>query len=271
MLKKPQSFDPRQKMNNFSFEVFHYRDPKPTEVEVHHHDFYEVYNLLAGEVKYWVDGKVYHLRPGDILLISPMELHRPIVEPGSQYERLVLWINKNYLEALPSSPLLLQCFHHPSNHLRGSSITPILYNLVTEQYSEKIGADILSYGLLLQVLVELNRLSPIGLQNTEHTAMIAEVLDYIGSNFSSDLSLDGLAEIFHISKYHLSHEFKRETGTSLYHYITLKRLAAARQMLMEGSSPGDVYLTCGFRDYTAFYKAFKAEYGTSPTAIAGSN
>ena len=74
MLKKPQSFDPRQKMNNFSFEVFHYRDPKPTEVEVHHHDFYEVYNLLAGEVKYWVDGKVYHLRPGAFSVTALMPL-----------------------------------------------------------------------------------------------------------------------------------------------------------------------------------------------------
>lgn len=271
MLKKPQSFDPRQKMNNFTFEVFYYRDPKPAEVEVHHHDFYEVYNLLAGEVSYWVDGKVYHLRPGDLFLISPMELHRPIVKPGSQYERFVLWINKNYLESLPGNQLLTQCFGRPSNHLRGSSITPLLSNLVTEQYSEKYGSEIYAQGLLLQLLVELNRLSPIGLQTTDHTELIADVLDYIGTNYSNDLSLDCLAETFHISKYHLSHEFKRETGTSLYHYITLKRLAAARQMLMEGWAPGNVFLTCGFRDYTAFYKAFKAEYGTSPAAAANSS
>lgn len=267
MLKKPQSFDPRQKMNSFTFEAFYYKDPKPTEVEVHHHDFYEVYNLLAGEVSYWVDGKVYRLRPGDILLISPMELHRPIIEPGSQYERFVLWIHKSYLESMKDSQTLIQCFNQSSNHLRGSSITPILSNLITEHYSDKPGSEIYAYGLLLQLLVELNRLSPIGLHATDHTELITEVLDYIGNNYSSELSLDALADTFHISKYHLSHEFKRETGTSLYHYITLKRLAAARQLLIEGSAPGNVYLACGFRDYTAFYKAFKAEYGTSPAAI----
>lgn len=267
MLQKPQSFDPRQKMNNFTFEVFYYKDPKMSEVEVHHHDFYEVYNLLAGDVSYWVDGKVYHLRPGDILLISPMELHRPLVEPGSQYERFVLWINKNYLESLPGSQLLAQCFSGPSNHMRGSTVTPLLSNLVTEQYSDLFGSAIYAQGLLLQLLVELNRLSPIGLQKAERTALIAEVLDYIGMNFSDDLSLDTLANMFHVSKYHLSHEFKKETGTSLYHYITLKRLAAARQLLMKGTAPGDVYTSCGFRDYTAFYKAFKAEYGTSPKLL----
>lgn len=267
MIKTPQSFDPRQQMNSPTFEAFYYREPKPTQVEVHHHDFYEVYNLLAGEVSYWVDGKTYHLRPGDIFLISPMALHRPVVKPGAKYERFVLWINKNYLESLDEGRLLTQCFNASHNHLRGSSITPLLSSLVTEKYSNKLGADIYASGIFLQLMVELNRLSPIGSQISEHSDLIADVLDYINQNYSADLSLDALSDHFHISKYHLSHEFKKETGTSLYHFITLKRLAAARQMLMEGQSPGDVYLSCGFRDYTVFYKAFKAEYGTSPISL----
>ena len=267
MLKTPLSFDPRQQMNNLAFEAFYYREPKPTEVEVHHHDFYEVYNLLAGDVSYWVDGKIYHLRPGDLFLISPMELHRPIVQPGAQYERFVLWINKNYLESLSDNHNLTQCFNGSSNQLRGGTITPLLSNLVTEQYSDKFGSDIYAKGIFLQLMVELNRLSPVGAQSAERTELIADVLNHIGSHYSVELSLDSLAEHFHISKYHLSHEFKKETGTSIYHYITLKRLAAARQMLIDGKAPGDVYLACGFRDYPAFYKAFKAEYGTSPASI----
>lgn len=267
MLKTPQSFDPRQQMNTQTFEAFYYRESKATEVDVHHHDFYEVYNLLAGDVSYWVDGKIYRLRPGDLFLIGPMELHRPIVQPGAQYERFVLWISKNYLESLSQDHSLTQCFKGSPVQLRGGTITPLLSALVTEQYSSKFGADIYAQGVFLQLMVELNRLSPIGAQAAEHTPFIASVLEYIGSNYHTDLSLDFLSEYFHISKYHLSHEFKKETGTSIYHYITLKRLAAARQMLIDGKSPGDVYLTCGFRDYTAFFKAFKAEYGTSPASI----
>lgn len=267
MLKTPLSFDPRQQMNTNTFEIFYYREPKPTKVKVHHHDFYEVYNLLAGNVSYWVDGKIYHLHPGDIFLISPMELHRPIVQPGAQYERFVLWINKNYLESLSSTHNLTQCFSTPNNQLHGGAITPLLSALVTERYSNKLGADVYSQGIFLQLIAELNRLSPIRTQNAAHTPLIASVVEYIHSQYHTELSLDSLAEQFHISKYHLSHEFKKETGTSIYHYITLKRLASARQMLMDGIPPGDVYLACGFRDYTAFFKAFKAEYNASPSVI----
>ena len=266
-MKTPQFFDPRQNMRGNTFEVFYYKEPKAADVDVHHHDFYEVYNLIAGDVSYWVDGQVYHLRPGDLLLISPMELHRPMVKPGSKYERYVLWIHKSYLESLSEDNALTLCFHDGSNHLRGGSLSTLLSNLVTEQYSTQYGSDIYATGLFLQFMVELNRLSPVTTQTPSHSSYISLVLSYIGQHYSEKITLDSLAEQFHVSKYHLSHAFKDETGTSLYHYITLKRLAAARQLLNDGIAPGDAYTACGFSDYTAFYKAFKAEYGSAPTMI----
>mgnify|MGYP002512345012 CR=1 FL=1 len=97
--ERMQNFDPRQTMQRDTFEVFHYREPKPNTVEVHHHDFYEVYYLIKGEVEYWVDGRIIAMQPGDLLLINPQELHRPVVDPQSPtYERIVLWINREYLE-----------------------------------------------------------------------------------------------------------------------------------------------------------------------------
>ena len=52
MRERSQRFDPRQTMQLDTFEVFHYREPRPNTVEVHHHDFYEVYYLLSGQVDY---------------------------------------------------------------------------------------------------------------------------------------------------------------------------------------------------------------------------
>lgn len=264
MIKTPQPFDPRQQMNRNTFEVFYYKEPRGTNVDVHHHDFYEVYNLLSGEVSYWVDGKVYHLRQGDILRINPMELHRPLVQQDSKYERFVLWINKNYLHSLSENSSLTKFFTGNANHFRGANITPLFSNLVTELQSGKFASEICAQGIFLQLMVELNRLSPVGAQSGELSALAVDVVNYIGNSFHANLSLDSLSAQFHISKYHLSHEFKKATGTSIHHYITLKRLAAARQMLIDGVPPGEVYTACGFRDYTVFYKAFKTEYGISP-------
>ncbi len=48
----------------------------------------------------------------------------------------------------------------------------------------------------------------------------------------------------------------------------LKRLTAAKRMLMNDTAPGEVCVRCGFRDYTSFFRAFKAEYGISPRDYA---
>lgn len=259
-----QTFDPRQEMLKKSYEVFLYSEPRAATVEVHHHDFYEVYCFMGGEAEYWVEGRTYILRPGDLLLISPMELHRPIVKSGSVYKRIVLWIDKGYLDGL--SYKLTRCFVSGSNLLRGgNAITERLQQLVNESYGNGYSADICADGIFLQLMVEINRLSP--LNNEQKPSLISEVLEYIGKHYGEKMSLDSIAAQFYVSKYYLSHEFKKETGTSLYRYLTLKRLAAARQMLVSGSTPGDACAECGFGDYTVFYKAFKAEYGVSPNAI----
>ena len=50
--------------------------------------------------------------------------------------------------------------------------------------------------------------------------------------------------------------------------VPLKRLLIAKQMLSTGISPGVVYSNCGFSDYANFYRAFKTQYGVSPSDCA---
>lgn len=283
MRERAQHFDPRQFMHQKDFEVFHYRDPHPNEVEVHHHDFYEVYLFLEGEAEYWVEGHIFHLLPGDLLLINPMELHRPLINPNTGvYERIVLWIDKSYLETLSGGDTnLVRCFDNslpthsnllrPSNVHR-SNITSRLSELVRESYSTEFGGKLYASGIFLQFMVELNRLAlHINTQSEESrqpSKLVSNVLTYISGHYNEDLSLEGLAQQFFVSKYHLSHEFTKAVGVGVYRYIMLKRLLMAKQMLADGLTPGEVYNSCGFRDYTNFYRAFKAEYGISPSACA---
>ena len=117
-------------------------------------------------------------------------------------------------------------------------------------------------------MVELNRLARGAdgrLEAREDSSpLVSQVLRLIDEHYSEELSLESIAANFFVSKYHLSHEFSRAVGTSVYRYIMIKRLLMARQLLLGGMSPSEVYGRCGFKDYTNFYRAFKAEYGVSP-------
>ncbi len=282
MRAKSQRFDPRQNMNNKKFEVFHYKDPNPSDGEMHHHDFYEVCCFLGGEVEYLVDGRIYHLNPGDILLISPMELHRHVLRTeGTLYERIVLWINVDYLKSLSTDSVnLTNCFDGSlpthNNILRPSAvhraeIISLLGELVRENYSDDYGADLSAYGIFVHFMTELNRLSLSSKKHREYgesSDLVARVLSYIGENYNKEISLEQLSQNFYVSKYHLSHEFSREVGISVYRYIMLKRLVIARQLLQDGVTPNEACVQCGFGDYTSFYRAFKTEYGINPRAYA---
>ena len=84
------------------FEVYRYRSTYMNEVALHHHDFYEIYLLLRGQVSYTVENHLYRMRPGDIMLVSPLELHQArIMTDAEPYERIVLWAAR----ALPGEPV----------------------------------------------------------------------------------------------------------------------------------------------------------------------
>ncbi len=269
MRERSQSFDPRQIMQGNSFEVFHYREPKPGNVEVHHHDFYEVYYLLGGRVEYWVEGQILRLEPGDILLIDPQSLHRPIVDPESpMYERFVLWIHREYL-----AEELCRCFAPGMPHrLRpqpreGAALRTLLAELVRESYSREYGADLYAQGLFLQLMVKLNRQASgeaPEVPEKQLSPLTQKAVVCITEDVSRAWSLEEIAEKCYVSKYHLSHTFRQEMGISVYRYGMLRRLLAARQMLLAGEPASRVAAACGFSDYAGFYRAFRAEYGISP-------
>lgn len=274
----PKRFDPRQNMNSENFEIFHYLDPKTRHMEAHYHDFYEIFFFIDGNLDYWIDGSLYHLVPGDILLIHPTELHKPV--PNAEidtYERIVLWVNKNYLADIEKG-ILEKCFDKESqthnkvlrlSNEKREQLFSLAHSLCKEYYSKEFAKDVGAYSLLLQILVQINRLtqsnSPIGVEEFNTPTLISEILSYINEHFTEKLTLDSIANHFFISKYHISHEFKNAVNTSLYRYIIMKRLNAAYTLLSEGNPAQEVCTMCGFGNYTVFFRAFKAEFGISPT------
>jgi AraC-like DNA-binding protein len=91
------------------------------------------------------------------------------------------------------------------------------------------------------------------------------MLQYINEDPARDLSLKALSEHFFVSRSYIVHSFKNSLGISIHQYIMKKRLSRCRDAIMDGVSISEASRNYGFNDYSNFYKAFKREYGCSPS------
>ena len=277
-MPQEQRFDSRQTMQRTDFEVFHYRDRQLRSVGLHYHDFYEVYYFRGGQVEYRIEGQVYQLQPGDLLLLPPQALHQVFVSPGIPYERTVLWINSNYLQSMGNR--LTECFQNrpQTGHLlrpspaQADRIRQLFSGLCEEYCKPEDFSDILCQGMLTQLMAELNRMTPqINLPASKPQDLVDQVLSHIHNHYWEAITLESLAETFFVSKYHLAHQFRKRVGTSIYRYILFRRLSLAKEMMASGTAPGQVSRSCGFLDYANFYRAFRSQYGISPQVFFREN
>lgn len=98
-----------------------------------------------------------------------------------------------------------------------------------------------------------------------HREAIVRVLAYIDSHRDSDLDLDKLSKISHVSKFHFHRIFKEYMGISLGQYIKLKRLESGMWKLVHTDNKTlEIALDSGYEDHASFTRAFKKEMGCSP-------
>lgn len=82
---------------------------------------------------------------------------------------------------------------------------------------------------------------------------------------NSFLSLQDVAKRLGITAAYLSVIFKNEIGINYIHFVTLKRLEAAKKALLETQKTiHDISSICGFNDVKYFIKVFKKEVGVTP-------
>jgi AraC family transcriptional regulator len=98
------------------------------------------------------------------------------------------------------------------------------------------------------------------------------VVDYMHDNVGHDITLDDLAAVAHVSKYHLVRAFKARTGFPPHAYLQQIRLRRASSLLRQTSaSVARIANDSGYRSASQFSAAFRRHYGQSPARYRASH
>ena len=265
-----------QQMTHPAFEVQHKKDKDFKTVEMHSHDFSEIYCFLLGSATYIIEDCKYSLRPGDLLIIPPNKLHQlDINDSNETYERFVLWLDQRYIKKISTPQTDLNtCFLQASEHnaflIRNGAVAEHAKHIL-ESISvakDSFGSDVENEEKIKMLLVYLGQYF---LQNADDFAVygksnacVSKAIEYISEHISQDLSLDTIASALFVNKFYFAHLFKQTTNTSPHRYVLKKRLILSKQLIEQGYNVTDVYSQCGFSDYTHFFRAFKSEFGITP-------
>ncbi|MGN0107004.1 MAG: AraC family transcriptional regulator [Hominilimicola sp.] len=242
---------------------------------VHSHKYYEFLLFLKGDATYLVENSSYKAQNGDIFLTSPGELHTISFNSACDYERHFIQISREWLTSLPYELLRRIDRRKPGENNRIPAALTEKYKL--SEFFENIHyyithkcpeSDIMVQTYIIQFMAKINTIFKTELSlldEAEENKTVSEIKEYINRHFTEGITLDELAGKFYMNKYYLCHIFKKETGLTIKEFINTRRIARAKQLLPEYGSVRELYLECGFNDYSTFYKTFKRFTGTSPT------
>ncbi|MDR1559506.1 MAG: response regulator, partial [Clostridiales bacterium] len=101
--------------------------------------------------------------------------------------------------------------------------------------------------------------------NTQASTTFLKIIKYINENFSQEISLQKLSDLFHLNATYISQLIKSETGLNYSQYLTELRIGKAKRLLETTDlSLNDISESVGFNDYFYFIKKFKKAVGITP-------
>ena len=235
-------FSTRQYMLSKDFEIYYYKDHYLSKVDSHVHTYYEFYFFLEGDVLMEIDGHLYPLKYGDVVLVPPGISHHAVIKDReTPYRRFVFWISREYCDQLLQ---ISQSYGYVMQHVQinrdyifhmdriiFNTIQSKVFRLIEETHGNRFGKEAEVAICVSDLILHINRIvyeQRHPKTRKESQNLYQELTDYIEGHLSDDLSLDKLGGEFYVSKFYIAHVFKDNIGMSVHQYIVKKRIAACR-------------------------------------------
>ncbi len=249
----------------------------------HHHTACEITMVLSGSGVYATKSAEFEFKSGDIFFFSTNEFHwiKKLYKSSNflniHFEPRYIW-SENF--GISNAGLIKVFFNRngsPVNKLDSktestNNIKKLIFDIEDEIAQKRPEFKTMTKLYLVNILVNMIRTygdklsDPYISYNSQTLRSIESAIDFIDTNLDSDITLEQLSGVAHMSKTYFCAQFKKLNGISPWEYITIKRIDKAISLIESTNlTKLEIAVKCGFNNTSNFYHAFKRITGKTPS------
>lgn len=240
--------------------------------EWHHHKEVEILVILEGFLEVHVDGEIFPLYQGDVIIIGSSELHRDRTFRSSGLRYIVLQFDIEpfcersmirYLRFFEDTRTPLSKLNYIFHSDREAKVA--VFNAVCaieQEFREKVPGYEIAVTMHIQsimlTLIRNDYRHVIDIQTVPDLERLKPVFHYINAHITEKIRVDEACRIINMSYHYFVKYFKNTVGMSFIEFVNFKKIKNAERILLtEDCSITHVGERIGMPNMAHFYKTFK--------------
>lgn len=248
-----------------------HKSKKDAICDIHVHSEFELLKILEGQTEFYIYGKEYRVRCGDIIFVNSRVPHSTTIHKDS-----IAFFIQFHTDIQPDDSEIhmskyLSRFVNIANEdavvfKKGTEINHCISNCldsIRNEYIHKDSSyDLFIKGYIYNILAMLYRnkviIHPESFFESGNVSKILPVLEYIDANYSKQLTLPQLSEIINVNEFYFCRLFKKVVNTPVVQYLNFVRVCKAEKLLLStDKSVSEIAFETGFSSVSYFNRIFK--------------
>lgn len=245
-----------------------YRENDDSFCSRRHEVFCEIIFLQHGIGEAKINGKVYFINSGDMIVINRRTEHSAVYRCSERNGKLI-----RFAVGIRGVDKLIGDGESPVVRIHKQETLNALFQILEEEYVARgIHWESVCSGVLKSLIALIGRHKEIQKEEQKENilqseALAREIILYLKAHYCESLSLQSVADVFFISPYYLAHLMKKYLGIPMIKYVIRLRMGEAQNLLYDTDYPiKQIALMLGYQNVNYFNNIFEKNTGMSPGA-----
>jgi AraC-like DNA-binding protein len=282
----------REEMNMpdplFPIKIHHCRYEKTgaTTFSHHWHEHLEFLYVVEGEARFSCNSESHDVVPGDIVIVNSADLHHGIslsdrlfyyaviVDPSLLHSHTVDTVEAKYMTPIAQGRIRF-ANKIPDDPIVRESLTSLIEEFNGRAFGYELAVKSWLYRLLTALL---RRHAAVSLSPEQYSSRLRRlerldpVFRHIEERYADKITVDELAAIARMSRFHFGRVFKELTNRSVTDYLNFVRINKSEYDLRHSEKTiTEIALENGFGDVYYYSRLFKSYKNVTPSSLRKSS